>query len=139
MYKFFCIFNFLMFGNYALAEQLAENEELKNALNQNTYEPNFLSLFLGLFLVIALIYLTGFIYQKLTKVKINHISKSVNKTEIISTTPLGQGKNIHVIKINEQYLLIGSTQNSISVLKELDKDYIINKIGDDNENSENRQ
>ena len=128
------IFNILTLSCYAASDLYSENEEIKNALSQNMYEPNYLSLFLGLFLVVGLIYLTGYIYQKLTKVKMNSVDDLLNKPEIISTTPLGQGKNIHVVKINDEYILIGATQNSINFLKNLDKDYILGKMDEQNEN-----
>ena len=134
MIKLFLIFNILTLSCYAVSDLYSENEEIKNALSQNMYEPNYLSLFLGLFLVVALIYLTGYVYQKLTKVKINSVNDFLNKPEIISTTPLGQGKNIHVIKINNEYILIGATQNNINFLKNLDKDYILKKTEEQNEN-----
>ena len=134
MVKLFLIFNILTLSCYAASDLYSENEEIKNALSQNMYEPNYLSLFLGLFLVVGLIYLTGYIYQKLIKVKMNSVDDLLNKPEIISTTPLGQGKNIHVVKINDEYILIGATQNSINFLKNLDKDYILGKMDEQNEN-----
>lgn len=134
MFRYVLIFNILMTCCYAASELYSENEEIKSALNQNMYEPNYLSLFLGLFLVIGLIYFTGFIYQKLTKVKINNYDETLNKAEIISTTPLGQGKNLHVIKVNDEFMLIASVQNNVVFLKELNCVGDREEIGKDYEN-----
>ena len=83
------------------------------------YEPNYFSLFLGLFFVIGLVYLTGIVYQKLTKVKLSQQENELNKIQIVSTTSLGQNKALHVIKINDEYSLIGATQNNITFLKDI--------------------
>lgn len=100
------------------------NEELNTALAQNMYEPNYFSLLLGLFLVIGLIYLTGLIYQKLIKVKINDSEEVANQIDIISTTSLGQGKNLHIIKLNGVYSLIGATNQTITHIKDFTEEDI---------------
>ncbi len=93
---------------------------LDTVLKNTTYEPNYFSLFLGLFLVIFLVYLTGYIYQKLIKLNTSKYDNfKNNKIEIISTTPLGQNKALHIIKINDEYSLIGASQNNISFLKDI--------------------
>lgn len=122
--------------SYCFADDLnLENEELKSALNHNNYEPNYFTLLVGLFLVIFLIYITGYVYQKLTKIKIHTKDDETNKPIILSTTSLGQGKNIHIIKINDEYMLIGATQNNITFLKNLDKKFYIESLEKTNENS----
>ena len=118
-------------------EELSENEELKEALSKSVYEPNWFSMIFGLFLVIGLVYLTGFLYQKLTKVKIAKTENELHKIEIISTASIGQGRNLHVIKVNGEYLLIGATQNQISYLKEFNKEDIKNLQEKLDENSKN--
>ena len=65
-----------------------------------------------------MIYLTGFLYQKLTKVKFSKVDLN-NKAQIISTTTIGQGRSLHVIKVGNEYCLIGSTQNNITYLKDV--------------------
>jgi len=105
--------------SFATSELYSGSEEIKEVLNQNIYEPNYFVLFLSLFLVIILIYLTGIVYNKLTKIKLTNNQDETNKIEIISTTSLGQGKNLHIIKINNEYSLIGATQNNINFLKEI--------------------
>ena len=105
----------------ANSELYQGSEEIKEVLKQNNsmYEPNYFSLFLGLFFVIGLVYLTGIVYQKLTKVKLSQQENELNKIQIVSTTSLGQNKALHVIKINDEYSLIGATQNNITFLKDI--------------------
>ena len=51
---------------FAQSPLYGDNTEI---LEQN-WEPNYFTLIFGLFLVIALIYLVGIIYQKLVKIKL---------------------------------------------------------------------
>lgn len=118
---FSCLINFLLFSQVLAEEELQIGEDINTVLNQNSFSPNYFGLFFGLFLVIGLIYLTGFIYQKLIKIKLsNNLENNIN---IISTTSLGQGKNLHIIEIQNKYMLIASTQNNISFLKDLDDNF----------------
>ena len=85
----------------------------------------------GLIFVIFLIYLTGFFYQKLIHVnsKINKKTLSLpelNKIKILSSMPLGQGKNLYCIFVNGKNILIGATQNQITYLREFTQDELDN-------------
>ena len=98
----------------------ATSEEIKEVLSKNTYEPNYFSMILGLFVVVAMIYITGFFYQKLTRASLGVKDAFLNKAQVLSTTSLGQGRNLHVVKIGEKGCLIGSTQNNITFIKDID-------------------
>ena len=128
MLKFTLIaLNLLTYVSYGASELYAENEEIKQALNNNMYEPNYFSLFFGLFVVIGLVYLTSYIYQKLIKVKVTPQETNPYNIEILSTTSLGQNKSLHVVKTNGKYCLIGATQNNITFLKDIEDSGIINE------------
>ena len=119
MLKYFLALNFLTF-NCLATEVFSNSEDIQSTLKNNSYEPNYFSLILGLFLVIFLVYLTGFVYQKLIKINIKQQEDNVlNKIDIISTTPLGVNKSLHIIKVNEEYSLIGVCQNNITYLKDI--------------------
>ena len=109
-----------MTASFAASELYAENEEIKQALNNNMYEPNYFSLFFGLFVVISLVYITSYVYQKLIKVKINQDDTDIYKIDILSTTSLGQNKSLHIIKANGKCMLIGATQNNITFIKDIE-------------------
>ena len=121
MFKFVIIaLNLLMTVSFAASELYAENEEIKQALNNNMYEPNYFSLFFGLFVVISLVYITSYVYQKLIKVKINQDDTDIYKIDILSTTSLGQNKSLHIIKANGKCMLIGAAQNNITFIKDIE-------------------
>ena len=114
------LFSFLLnFKCFADEQILSKSEQISKVLSKNPYEPNYFSMILGLFVVVGLIYLTGFLYQKLTKTAITSEEFMLNKAQIISTTSLGQGRNLHVIKIGSEACLIGSTQNNITFIKDV--------------------
>lgn len=115
------VFSFLFtIKSFANEQVLDKSEEVSKILAQNAYEPNYFSMILGLFLVVGLIYLTGFLYQKLTKTTIQNKDVFLNKAQVISTTSIGQGRNLHVIKIGDSACLIGSTQNNITFIKDIE-------------------
>ena len=112
MKKFFIFSLFLNSLCYA-------EDELEQVLNHNTYQPNYFSLLFGLLFVIALIYLTGILYKKLTKIKIGDTHEEKFDIELISSASLGQNKNLYIIKTDNKYSLIAETQNSITYLRDL--------------------
>lgn len=84
-----------------------------------------LQAFMSLALVIGLIYLSAYIYKKLTNSvskKINNTKEDVinkNKLNIISSLPLGSNKSLYVVEVRGKTLLLGVCENNISLIKEL--------------------
>ena len=89
--------------------------------------PSLLNLVVAMVVVIGLIYATGFIYARLSrsdKFKLGLRSAEdfeKNKFTILSSLPLGQNKNLYSVEINNKILVIGATQQNITLLKEFDK------------------
>lgn len=107
-----------------LAEVEAVSPELQQSLKTTANEPNVFSIIFALGFVIFLIYITGLIYSRLNVVGAKAVKKQLKnydltKAVILSTTQIGQGKNLHVIEVNNQHYLIGATQNSINLIKDL--------------------
>ena len=87
-------------------------------------EPNFLSMIFSLVFVILLIYATGILYTKLNKFGIKTLKKQVgenaaSQVSVISTTPLGTNKTLHVVELDGKRMLIGASSNSIHLIKDL--------------------
>lgn len=88
------------------------------------HEPNFLSVLFSLIFVILLIYATGIIYSKLNKLGFNTMKKQLgeansSKVAVISTTPLGSNKTLHVVELDGKRMLIGASSSSIDLIKDL--------------------
>lgn len=126
MNKYFWIISTLIFIGqkaYCVAEKVSP--ELEQSLKTQTNEPGFMSIVFALLIVIFLIYVTGLIYSNLNLVGARTLKQQLKnydltKAIVLSTTQLGQGKNLHVIELNQKRYLIGAGQNSINLLKELD-------------------
>ena len=97
-----------------------ENEELVKTIKSTAYEPNYFGMILGLFTVIGLIYLTGYFYQKLIRVKLTATNENLPKIDVLTTTSVGQGRNLHVVKIGDKNILIGATQTNITYITDVD-------------------
>ncbi len=98
-------------------------EPLKDTLRQS-HEPGYLSVFLSLIFVICLIYVTGIVYNKLNHfglktLKAQNIDFAKDKITILSTTPLGSNKTLHVIELDGRKMIIGASANSIHLIKDL--------------------
>lgn len=118
--------SFLMTAQCAFCEVESTNQELSQSLKSHSHEPGFLSIIFALLFVICLIYFTGVIYSRLNivgaqKVKQQLKNIDISSVVVLSTTQLGQAKNLHVIEVDNKRLLIGSTANSINLIKELEK------------------
>lgn len=121
---FLLVFIMLLSAQRVLCAAEATSPELSHSLKNNAHEPGFGSIVFALIVVISLIYVTGLIYSKLNIVGAKTVQDQLrnydlSKVVVISTTQLGQGKNLHVIELSNQRYLIGATINSISLIKEL--------------------
>lgn len=111
----------------------ALSKELSGSLEAHPADPNIFSIIFSLLFVICLIYVTGLIYSKLNIVGANTVKKQLKDYDlshvaVLSTTQLGQGKNLHVIEINKKRLLIGAAPNSVNLLKELEENEAIDEF-----------
>ncbi len=139
MKKVFTFFIFILPQIGAIAAETAKevatdvspylSEELKSSLSQNPHELNIFSVICSLLFVLALIYGTGYLYKKLikfnSKIHNDDTCEGKNEFKVLAGTTLGQGKFLHVVEINETYLVLGSTPNNISLLKEFKKSDVV--------------
>lgn len=92
------------------------------ATNSIGQEPNLVSIIFSLIFVVLLIYATGIIYAKLNKLGLTTLKKQMGEHEgvnVISTTNLGCNRTLHVVELDGKRMLIGASQNSIHLIKDL--------------------
>jgi flagellar biogenesis protein FliO len=123
-YLFLLPLIFMLTAQRAFCITETVSPDLQESLKIHTNEPNFMTLVFALLFVIFLIYITGIIYSKLNIVGAKTVKEHLKNSElyramVVSTTQLGQNKNLHVIELNDKYYLIGATLNSINLIKEL--------------------
>ena len=127
MQKIISLILFLIFvAPMAFAEDALVGQELSKALKSQANEPNMITVVFSLLFVVLLIYITGVIYSKLRihsakKIKEQLKDKDLGSVVVLSTTQLGQGKNLHVVEVEGSRILIGATPSSINLIRELDE------------------
>ncbi len=116
------VLNLMLIAQPVFADEgLTSN--IKYALKRST-ESNYASVLIALGVVIVLIYITGIIYAKLNVIGYKTIKKQYkdmddSKIIIRSTTQIGNNKSLHVIELGGKKMLIGVTNDSINLIKDL--------------------
>lgn len=88
------------------------------------HELSFVSAFFALLLTIVLIYLFVIILSKFNKANIKLMKQqqrelSKFQASVVSTTALGNNKTLHVIELDGKRMLIGASQSTIQLIKDL--------------------
>lgn len=125
MKKILFLINVLFFSTNTGFCAVSVPESMKNAMKTQSDMPSLLNLVISMILVIGLIYLTGWVYQKLNRVnqaKLKDKFAGKNTFKIVSSLPLGSQKNLYAVEFNDKILVVGATQNNITILKDYDKD-----------------
>jgi flagellar biogenesis protein FliO len=109
-------------------EQRTDEADLTTGKKESYAGPSFFNLITSLSIVIVLIFITGWIYSKLSRISAENLFSgklgqlSNNTFKIISTVQLGPNKTLHLIEINNKQLIIGCTQDKINLITEMNKD-----------------
>lgn len=111
-------------ANAAQASSVTTSDNAINTTQSIGQEPNLVSIVFSLIFVVLLIYATGIIYAKLNKLGLNTLKKQMGEgsnshVSVISTTPLGNNKSLHVVELDGKRMLIGASTNSIHLIKDL--------------------
>ncbi|MBR2525979.1 flagellar biosynthetic protein FliO [bacterium] len=104
------------------AESITSN--IKHAL-KHSVGSSYFSVVIALGVVILLIYITAIIYAKLNifgqdTMKKQYIGLSDSKALVLSSTPIGNNKSLLVVELAGKRMLIGVTNESITLIKDLD-------------------
>ncbi len=96
--------------------------------------PSVLNLVISMIVVIALIYITGWVYAKLNVVNRANLNKIASKQDsdskfnIVQSMPLGQQRYLYSIEMNGKILLVGSTPSHINLIKEFNKEDVTSNV-----------
>src|SRR5574344_147553 len=90
--------------NVVLADETVSSS-ISGSLKPQGNEPNVLSIIFALLFVIFLIYITGIVYSKLNIMGAQTVKEQLKNLDlsgvvVLSTTQLGQNRNLHVIEID---------------------------------------
>lgn len=125
MKKFYYLLTLMFFAVQPVFASEAITSNIKYALKRST-DGSYFSVVIALAVVILLIYITGIIYAKLNVLGYKTLKKQykdIDESKIIirSTTQIGNNKTLHVIELAGKKMLIGVTNDSINLIKDLDE------------------
>lgn len=104
---------------------------MKQMLKHSPAVPSIAHIVFSTFLMVIIIYIMAIAYHKLSAFNIKKFScvddklLNLNKFKLISSMSLGANKTLHVVEINNKFLVVGSTPTSVTLLKEFDKTSLI--------------
>ena len=125
---FLCGFQICYAGVDTGKETSSQNNDSEFAFEvgeKSSTDINYLSVISSLLTVILLILLFAWVYKKFVGVSAEKLlsgkikEAKENSISVLTTTPIGQNKFLHLIEVKGQKLLIGSTSNDIVMLKEI--------------------
>ena len=104
--------------------KLSSDSAVTNVTQSVGQEPNILSVVFSLLFVILLIYASLIAVAKLNKLNNKTLrnqfgDKDCSRVSVISTTALGSNKTLHVVELDGKRMLIGASNNSIDLIKDL--------------------
>ncbi len=99
-------------------------ENADNVVRSVGSEPNIFTLISSLIIVILFIFLCAKFYTWLKKVGFKVVGQQAgsidsSRVTVVSTTPLGNNKTLHVVELDGKRMLIGASPNSIDLIKDL--------------------
>lgn len=112
-----------------------EDKSLSEFKKQNKDNLDVVRVFSNLLALILIMFTLAWLYKKYGK---NFLSKTMlaqnpnrNAINIVSTTPIGQNKYLHIIEVGQERMLIGATNTNISLIKNLQNDNPKEKVVSD--------
>ena len=90
-----------------------------------------LHLGLGLVVVVGLIALVWYVLKRVQRSRypaIDGAGKAGGLIDVVSTTPLGPNRSLHIVRVGEEIVLVGSTDHSITALTRLGTDDLVGLI-----------
>lgn len=106
-------------------DRINSNNQVTAKLKKTGTGSYFLRSLTGLSVVLLLIFVFAWLYAKFKGINPSAIltgkfsEKDLNRFNILSTSTLGQGKDIHLVEINGKQLVIGSTASNVNLLTEI--------------------
>ena len=125
------IFTLILTSHMSAFAADAIPESMKQLLKQTPEIPGISHIILSTLIMVVLIYVMAIAYHKLSAFNNKKFSSAddkllnMNKFKLVNSMTLGANKSLHVVEINNKFLVVGSTPTSISLLKEFDKSLLM--------------
>ena len=86
---------------------------------------------LGLVVVVGLIALVWYVLKRVQRSRypsLERAGKAGGLIDVVSTTSIGPNRTLHVVRVGEEILLVGSTDHSITALARLGSDDLVGLV-----------
>ena len=81
--------------------------------------PGLIRLFVGMLVVVGVILAVRWLLKTYAKSKFPGLAAAAGTIEIVATKPLAPNRALHVVRLGDETLLIGSTEQAITALRAL--------------------
>lgn len=84
----------------------------------------------GLVVVLAAIYGVHWLLKKWGQSRLQGVAGRSGVIDVVATTPLAQGRALHLVRVGGELVLVGATEQSITRLGEVDASVVSSAAGD---------
>ena len=84
---------------------------------------------LGFVVVLGSIYGIHWLLKKWGQSRLQGVTGSAGVIDVVATTPLAQGRALHLVRVGEELVLVGATEQSITRIGEVDAQVIGQQMG----------
>ena len=104
------------------AQEVNQASQITDVNEPNTRSVSSLlfETFIGLAIVIGLIFLTVYIMKRLQSSKWGQDSANQLDLEVIQTKMIGPQQRLVIVRVQNEFILLGVTQENISIVKQID-------------------
>jgi flagellar protein FliO/FliZ len=104
----------------------------KKAEKQGSGGGTLLRALFGLAVVIGAIFGVQWLLKKWAAAKMDGVGGAAGLIDVVATTGLSQGRSLHLVRVADELVLVGSTEHSISRLGEFDARQLVGDTADAN-------
>ena len=83
----------------------------------------------GLVIVLALMFGIHWLLKKWGQSKLQGMAGAAGIIDVVATTPLAQGRTLHLVRVGPELVLVGATDQSITRIGEVDGDTFQSNVG----------
>lgn len=84
----------------------------------------------GLVVVLGVIYAVHWLLKRWGQTRLQGVAGTAGVIDVVATTPLAQGRALHLVRVGKELVLVGATEQSITRIGELDANALAAASGD---------
>lgn len=105
-------------------EKLSLSDDATTAAKAKSSSPSsggaVLRMIFGLLVVVGLIFGVHKLLKRATGARLGGVNGAAGVIEVVATTPLAQGRQLHLVRVGREMVLVGATDTSITQIAKVD-------------------